>query len=219
MEIVRQTFDRLLKSVTIEEVERILDDIKVDKKHRMGDSAYPKLKFNITKEEIAELKEKGIVTENNLLSDIFNADTLTKLLYALSWKNGDLKKIKHIIEGITSGQKNEKENGLVFYQFGKYLTKEPGEPIIDQNVLRAFGVFKADGDIGKINKLKRLSVITKREKGLIEQYKLWLRTALKSELRDNENYSYYVDKVLFAVGKSIKRKGGEKDLQAATASN
>ena len=206
MEIITRTFEKLLTSKTIDEVERILDDLKVDMKYRMDDKVYPRLKFKITKQEIEELKEKGIITADNLLADLSDADPLTKLLYSVSWKNGDLKKVKHIIEGIVSGKQDEKENGLVFYQFGKYLTKKPGEPIIDQHVLRAFGVYKANGDKEKLDRLKRLSLITKKEKELIDQYKLWLRTDLRKELRDNDNYSYHVDKVLFAVGKSIKEK-------------
>ncbi|GCC53735.1 hypothetical protein SanaruYs_39840 [Chryseotalea sanaruensis] len=206
MEIVTRTFEKLLTSKTIDEVELILDDLKVDMKYRMDDKVYPRLKFKITKQEIEELKEKGIITADNLLADLSNADPLTKLLYSISWKNGDLKKVKHIIEGIVSGQQDEKENGLVFYQFGKYLTKKPGEPIIDQHVLRAFGAYKANGDKEKLDRLKRLSLITKKEKELIDQYKLWLQTDLTKELRDSDNYSYHVDKVLFAVGKSIKEK-------------
>src|SRR5690606_26379558 len=206
MEIITRTFEKLLTSKTIDEVERILDDLKVDMKYRMDDKVYPRLKFKITKQEIEELKEKKILTADNLLADLSDADPLTKLLYSVSWKNGDLKKVKHIIEGIVSGKQDEKENGLVFYQFGKYLTKKPGEPIIDQHVLRAFGVYKANGDKEKLDRLKRLSLITKKEKELIDQYKLWLRTDLRKELRDNDNYSYHVDKVLFAVGKSIKEK-------------
>jgi len=206
MEIITLTFEKLLTSKTVDEVERILDDLKVDMKYRMDDKVYPRLKFKITKQEIEELKEKGLITADNLLADIANADPLTKLLYSVSWKNGDLKKVKHIIEGIVSGQEDAKENGLVFYQFGKYLTKKPGEPIIDQHVLRAFGLFKANSDSDRVEKLKRLSLITKKEKELIDQYKLWLRTELTKELRGSENYSYHVDKVLFAVGKSVKEK-------------
>lgn len=206
MEIVRRTFEKLIKSKTVDEVDKILDDLEIGKKNRIDDKVYPRLKFKITKEEIEGLKEKGIITADNLLTEISNADTLTKLLYSVSWKNGDLIKIKHIIEGIISGQQEEKENGLVFYQFGKYLTKKPGEPIIDQHVLRAFGIFKANGDKDKIERLRRLSLISKKEKELIEQYKLWLRTDLTKELRDNIHYSYYVDKILFAVGKSVKEK-------------
>lgn len=173
-------------------------------KYRIDDKVYPPLKFKITKEEINNLKENGLITADNVLTDISNTDPLTKLLYSVLWKNGDLKKVKHIIEGIISGQANEKESGLVFYQFGKYLSKNLGEPIIDQHVLRAFGVYHANGDREKIERLKRLSVITRKEKELIDRYKLWLRTDLTKELRNNDNYSYHVDKILFAVGKSIK---------------
>jgi uncharacterized protein YggL (DUF469 family) len=204
--IVNQTFEKLQASKTIEEVDRILDDMNIHVKYRMDGKSYPQLKFKISKQEIEELKEKGKITVDNLLADISDADTLTKLLFSVLWKNGDLKKVRHIIEGIISDQQEEKDDALVFYQFGKYLTKEPGEPIIDQHVLRAFGIFKSNGDGEKINKLKRLSVITKKEKDLINQYKLWLTTELTQELRKNDNYSYHVDKVLFAVGKSIKEK-------------
>lgn len=117
-----------------------------------------------------------------------------------------MKKVKHIIEGIVSGQQDDKESGLVFYQFGKYLSRSPGEPIIDQHVLRAFGVYKAEADREKIDRSKGLTLITKKEKALIEEYKLWLRTDLTKELRANDDYAYHVDKVLFAVGKSIKGK-------------
>lgn len=205
MEIIERTFDKLHASRTIAQVEKIISDLGVEK-YQMDDENYPKIDFKISKEEIEELKDKGIIKRDNTLSNISYSDPLTNLLYSVLWKNGDLKKVKHIIEGIISGQQDEKENGLVFYQFGKYLTKKPGEPIIDQHVLRAFGIFKAKGDKDKIERLRRLSLITKKEKELIEQYKFWLRTDLTTELRDIDQYSYHVDKVLFAVGKSVKTK-------------
>lgn len=205
MEIVKQTFEKLHTSKSIEEVNKILDDLNIENKYRMKDEFYPQLKFKITKQEIEELKDKGVISVDNLLSDISNTDTLTKLLYSISWKNGDLKKVSHIIEGIIS-ERDEKDNGIVFHQFGKYLTKEPGEPIIDQHVLRAFGIFIANGDKDKIEKLKRFSVITKKEKDLIGIYKSWLTTDLTKELRENDDYSYHVDKVLFAIGKTIKER-------------
>src|SRR5690606_32497026 len=105
---------------------------------------------------------------------VSSADPLAKLLYSVLWKNGDLLKVKHIIEGIVSEEIDDKENGLVFYQFGKYLAKMPGEPIIDQHVLRAFGAYKANGDKEKLKRLKRLSLITIKEKKLIYEYKSWL---------------------------------------------
>ncbi|HCW07768.1 MAG TPA: hypothetical protein DGG95_10440 [Cytophagales bacterium] len=210
MDIVKQAFEKLHASKTIAEVEGIISELKVEK-YQMDPETYPKIEFKITKEEIEELKAKGIITKDNLIADIANSDTLTKLLYSVSWKNGDLKKVRHIIEGIISRKIEDKKDGLVFYQFGKYLTKRPGEPIIDQHVLRAFGIFKAKEDKDKIEKLKRLSLITEEEKGLIDQYKSWLQSEdLTKDLRNAENYSYYVDKVLFAVGKRVKERSKRK---------
>ena len=94
---------------------------------------------------------------------------------------------------------------MVFYQFGRYLTKEDGEPIVDQHVLRAFGIFKAKGNRKEVDRLRKLSIVTKKDHKLIEDYRHWLRTALTPELRRVDNYAYHVDKVLFALGKAVKK--------------
>jgi len=201
MDIVKTVFDKLENITSIEAIEPLFGGFE---KFRMNDSVYPQIQFKIEKKDIEDLIEKGIITKEKLLSKKIEGDALSKLLYAVLWKNGDLSKIKHIIEGILGENEEDKDNGLVFYQFGKFLTKEVGEPIIDQHVLRAFGIYKADGDKEKIKKLKKLSLITKEHKELIKEYKNWLQTGLKPELRAEENYSYEVDKLLFAVGKSVK---------------
>jgi hypothetical protein len=206
MDIVNQAFKKLLQAKTIDDVDRILDDLNVDKKYRIAEQLYPEIKFKITEKEILELKSKKIVSDENFVSNVPNSDALSKLLYALAWKNGDLLKLKHIIEGIIGGDEDTKENGLVFYQFGKHLSNESVEPIIDQNVLRAFGIYLANGDNSKIDRLKRLSLITKKEKKLIAEYKTWLKSDLTQELRDTPQYSNHVDKVLFALGKFVKNR-------------
>ena len=58
---------------------------------------------------------------------------------------GDLKKITHIIEGYNFWRR-WKGNGITFYQFGKYLSNKKAEPIIDQHIIRAFGIYEADDD-------------------------------------------------------------------------
>jgi len=52
--------------------------------------------------------------------------------------------LKHIISGIknTSEVGYKKNDGLVFYQFGKYLTKKNNEPIFDQHNFRAYAIYK-----------------------------------------------------------------------------
>lgn len=212
MEIIKSAFEKLLVSENIDNVNSILTDLQVDQKYQMDDQTYPHLEFKITEKEINELRREKILNDENLITDVSNQNTLTKLLYAVAWKNGDLKKIRHIVEGIESTNDDDKENALVFYQFGKYLTKKPGEPIIDQHVLRAYGIFKAleEKNELEVERLTKLSVVTKKEKGLIEGYKNWLKKDLHEGLRNCENYAYHVDKVLFAVGKKVKSENNKK---------
>lgn len=200
---VKDVFDKLTNASSIKDVKSLFSGFE---KFMMNDDVYPQIQFKIEKKDIEDLIEKGIITPEKSLSKKIEGDALSKLLYAVLWKNGDLSKVKHIIEGILDESEENKDNGLVFHQFGKYLTKKVGEPIIDQHVLRAFGIYKADGDEDKIKKLKKLSLITKKEKDLIKEYKKWLQTGFKPELRAEENYSYEVDKLLFAVGKSLKAR-------------
>jgi hypothetical protein len=53
------------------------------------------------------------------------------------WKNGDLKKLKHIANGIADAKETSDNynDAPVFYQFGKYLTDKENHPIIDQHVI------------------------------------------------------------------------------------
>jgi hypothetical protein len=208
MQIIRKAFKQLSKAKSIADVNNILTKLNVEEKYQMDDAKYPQIEFKITKDEIRELRNQGLLNESNLISNVSNQNTLTRLLYAIAWKNGDLKKIHHIVDGIESKEDDEKKNAFVFYQFGKYLTKQPGEPIIDQHVLRAYGIFKAlkKDDKREIERLTTLSEVTKKEKNLIEDYKNWLKEGLSDELRKYEDYTYHVDKVLFALGKKVKVK-------------
>ena len=128
------------------------------------------------------------------------------MLYSIVWKNGDLKKIKHIIKGISevNDSSSEQDDALVFYQFGKYLTKNTGQPIIDQHVIRAFAVYKST-DYNRVEELQRLETLKKTHKPLINDYINWLQgDELSDEIKAISDYSYYIDKLLFATGKSIK---------------
>ncbi|WP_187264469.1 hypothetical protein [Pontibacter beigongshangensis] len=208
--LVKEIFTKIEQANSIEQINNIVSETAELWKNRMDEISYPKIVYNITRSEIEELKKNNIITEDGKLSEEISSgelDPLTKLLYAIVWKNGDLKKVKHIIQGITSEQDDNKDDGLVFYQFGKYLTKTIGEPIIDQHVIRAFGVFSSMSNDSEIKRLRRLSIITKKEKAYIYAYKEWLNSSvLKEDLKNIKDYSYYIDKVLFAVGKTIKAK-------------
>ena len=206
---VTEVFEAINKSETIKDIEAITEKL-IPKKIRFDLISYPKIEFRITHQEINDLIESGILikseiqTEGYDLSDKItnSSDTLTKLLYSLVWKMGDLKKLRHIIQGIIDSDKinDNKEDALVLYYFGGYLTKTKGHPIIDQHVIRAFGVYKAT-DQEKIKSLLELQIINSKHKDIINQYIEWLDS---TEL--NRKYSYYLDKLLFATGKTIKRK-------------
>ena len=210
LDLVEYVFQTIKEAETIAQVENIFDHhiaVKM-KENRMDEETYPQLHFKITAEELIETN--FLTDENTFTKEISSLELppLTKLLYAICWKNGDLKKVKHIIQGITANHTDidDKNDGLVFYQFGKYLTKKDGEPIIDQHVLRAYAIFESDKSDYNIDRIRKKSIINKNDKTLIDSYKNWLATGLKTELRNNKDYCYYIDKLLFALGKTIKAK-------------
>lgn len=208
--ITNQVFDLIKKSKTTEDIDKILDTLNIPIKNRMKSDAYPQIKFKLEKSEIDTLINNDLIDKNTLTfhKNITEklTDPLTKLLYSTLWKNGDLKKIKHIIKGITkvNDNSNEQEEALVFYQFGKYLTKTPGQPIIDQHVIRAYAVYKSNDD-NDIETLRKLETLKKAHKTLINDYINWLQSdELNNELKAKADYTYFIDKVLFATGKTIK---------------
>ena len=210
-----EIFDLIKKAKTINDLEAIPDNLKIPKKNRMEILSYPQIKFKIKQEEIQSLIDNKTLDENlNFSTNITEklTDPLTKLLYATAWKNGDLKKIKHIIKGIkeVSADNNDQDEALVFYQFGKYLTKMQGQPIIDQHVIRAFSVYKTT-DNNTVEKLQKLETLNKTHKTQIAEYISWLQsTELTNEIKSLADYSYHIDKLLFATGKTIKFKKSRK---------
>lgn len=203
--LVHTTFAKILEAQTCAE----LQAIKINEGENFNETTYPKIKFSISKDEIEMLRIENVLDEDYYFSKDISSmikDPLTKILFATVWKNGDLQKIKHIIQGIVDqgSYKDEQESALVFYQFGKYLTKNPGEPIVDQHVIRAFAVYKCKEEQDLISLLK-ISVLNKNHKQHIVEYKKWLGSdKLKRELKSDPDYCYEIDKILFALGKAIK---------------
>jgi hypothetical protein len=153
------------------------------------------------------LMNNGLIDkEYNFINEKISkmTDPLSKLLYAMAWKNGDLKKIKHIIKGVLNEE--DPTEALVFQQFGRYLKLDSKEPIIDQHVIRAFAVYKLEAKSEQeIQELRKINSINKKHESFISSYKEWLKSEeLKESLRNLHDYSYYIDKLLFAAGKTIK---------------
>jgi signal recognition particle subunit SEC65 len=205
--LVSRVFDEIVKSSSIEELNQVLR--KFDSKYVMSEDKYPKIEFSIRKNEFEKLNDFSLNEDDTikLINDKVKDNTIAKLLYALAWKNGDLVKLQHIIKGIKNDGKidDEKEDGLVFYQFGKHLTKNNNEPIIDQHVLRAFAIYK-ENNLEKISKLQKMELINKSNMFLIKEYKTWLSDEISMNLKNENDSVYYIDKILFALGKTIKHK-------------
>ncbi|MRX45828.1 hypothetical protein [Pedobacter puniceum] len=206
-ELTSRIFREIESATSIDKLEHIknIEELKVN---RMKEEKYPPIKFEISYSEI----KKFLDNENNLLKDSsIITDPLAKILYALAWKNGDLQKIKHIVEGIRnidSYDEDMKNDGLVFYQFGKYLTKKNNEPIIDQHVIRAFAVRNAEKYKVDIDTLRRMSLLnSETHRGYIKDYKCWLISDdIQPSLKKEKDYIYHIDQILFALGKTIKLK-------------
>jgi len=201
---VNNLFQEIECSKSVEDLEKLLAQELAST--RMDLVTYPPLEFSISIEDISILRESGLIDKDgNLTHDrekLNERGALVKLLYAILWKQGDLKKVKHIVAGIEN--KDEKRSsGFVFHQFGRYLENEH-EPIVDQHVLRAFAIWKCDDEV-EIVRWRKKSLINGGDVQLINEYKNWLKSSsLTEELKKVQNYVYYIDQILFALGKMVK---------------
>jgi len=212
LKFIKKVFKSIERSKSIDDLNNILNFPEIPKKNIIKTDSYPKIEFSITENEIQQLIDNGFLDDElNFHKDITKKieNSLTKLFYATAWKNGDLKKMRHIIRGIMDAEKDkdEQDNALVFYQFGKYLTKTKGQPIIDQHVIRAFALYKEKEIDFNIEQIRKIESLEKKHKSIIKAFKKWLTSEnLTKELMKIKDYTYYIDKVLFAVGKTIKLK-------------
>lgn len=209
-ELVDEVFDRIANAKRIDQIRELINDDRI-KKNWVNTNNYPKITFKITSEDINDLKNEGKLTDDLLFANdlpLKIKDPLSKILYALAWKNGDLPKIKHILRGIIDADSDVRNNdeAVVFHQFGKYLTKRQGEPIIDQHVIRAFALYKTKKDNdAELKKNRKLDVLNKAHVNLIAEYKKWLLEDIDHSLKAaNMDYAYHIDLILFALGKTIK---------------
>ena len=158
-------------------------------------------------EFIAKLKNLDLSVNGTLQVNSEKLDNeISKLLYIMVWKQGDLKKFKGIIDGLTSDKGDiDLKKPFVFYQLGRHLAY--GEPMIDQHVVRAFKVFI---EVGKLHpkdfsntpsaKMDKNSFLVKsNKKALFENYINWVKImgSKHHEITD-------IDNIMFALGKYLK---------------
>lgn len=124
---------------------------------------------------------------------------LEKLLYSVLWKNGDLGKEVHIVEGVLStceGNDDARTAGIVFYQYGRHLADRK-EPIVDQHTILAFMLFqnlKSDDD--SITKIRKKDKVEMED---LVSYKKWMKSQRKSDIENQ----FHIDKVLFSLGGAL----------------
>jgi hypothetical protein len=211
VETLKSIFKELENAKTVEKLEEIKTkfEANIADKFKTDGKKYPRINFQILPKEISILNE---INENAVLEQSQMTTPLEKLMYAVLWKQGDLPKLKHIIDGINFSEtdnSNEPEIGLVFHQFGRFLADKK-EPIIDQHVLRAFGIFNTE-DKAKQDEFKKLELIEKKKHSdLISAYKEWLN---KHEFRNDPDKMFLIDRLLMSVGRAIKHR--KKDVNAA----
>ncbi|MFT6903649.1 MAG: hypothetical protein ACJAS1_000293 [Oleiphilaceae bacterium] len=201
--LVKKVFDRIKSAKSVSDFDNIVDDDPILQKNKFNSSKYPNLKINISTNDITKLKKLNILSDENKilpLTDSLDLSPLEKLLYSVLWKNGDLGKEKHIVEGVLASEDDDnssKERGLVFYQYGKHLAKRE-EPIVDQHTIRAFLLFKnIESEDSEITKIRKKDTLKNDE---LLNFITWIKS---SEIGGIDN-QFHIDKVLFSLGKAVK---------------
>jgi hypothetical protein len=190
--------------------EEVLKNVPGDK--------FPRMELRLTTEEIGQLKDIGVLDADLKLSPTLAKGQLDggkkmmtpleKLLYSVLWKNGDLGKERHIVEGVY-GNAQDQKSGIVFYEFGSYLQGR-NNFIMDQHTLRCFAIAACDGSENQLNQARRFELIN----GKNDQHQSWmsaykkfyerLEQRMPGSAAEAANYFYEVDRLFFGAGKLIK---------------
>ena len=208
MDHIQDVFTRIEKCNSLSDLENLIKNQDYNKENEKYEKKYEKNNLTISKEEIKSLQKSGIINEatNRLdMQKVADDQPLAKLLIALIWKNGDLSKVQHIIDGIMDESKSTSTQNLIFRQFGKSLAN-PGEPIVDQHVLRAFQLRSYQTEEEKIG-IQRKSVYRNTDEAHVSRYKVWFQKQL-NRIPENERHDFKqkLDHLLFVMGKRERVK-------------
>lgn len=201
---IQDVFRKIEQAKNVALLKAILKDSSLVNQYPL--EKYPRLPLYITNEDLEKLKTKSFLIGDSLAETISERieDPLAKILYALAWKNGDLQKIKHIVNGIsnTSNEIYAATDAIVFKQFGLHLANKQEEPIIDQHILRAFALYQ-NTNLSLETKIRKQTIF--KNWSLVEAYKLWLNK-LPIEVRKHPDGFYLIDQLLFSLRKYVKLK-------------
>lgn len=200
IQLVKSTFEKIKKAQSKSD----LQDIHQDSSFTFDEKKYPPLKFILSKEDVAEINQAVNPENDHFDIQPFLKDPISKLLYALVWKQGDLLKLKTLLAGVNGRDDLSQKQGAVFRQFGKHLV-DRNEPIVDQHVLRAFAIFQNSGDESKVSSIRKKEQF---EVDVINSYRKWFQENKLSE----EGSSKILDHILFGLGKTIKTSSTKKNV-------
>jgi hypothetical protein len=202
----KSLFAELEKCENLESLQGFLQASNLEQEVKAFYEKYPAFDFTLTPNDINALRNAGVITEINTLNpDKFPKDSLSKLLAAVLWKNGDIKKVQHLIDGIVGAQDDRSEYSLVFKQYGASLASS-AEPIVDQHVLRAFEIYCLETYLeAAVEKSRNKSLFKTKDRPLLNKYRAWFTQLLSTvPLSERSRYGEVIDKVIFIHGKAVK---------------
>ena len=188
--------DSIRESQTTDNLRSLLNTPELAN-YKMSQNKYPRLKISITKEQVESLIETGIIGETGEINydAISSQSALSQLLYSFLWKQGDIQKLKHIVNGFRN-EEPISDSGIVLHYFGKHLA-DNRNPIIDQHVIRAYAF---SFGLEEVNK----ETLSKKDKSNISAYIHWFKNELPLVIRESRENRYLVDQIMYALGKKIK---------------
>ena len=130
---------------------------------------------------------------------------LEKLFYATLWKNGDLSKISHIINGIKD--ESNISATVTFYHFGKFLAEPEENPIIDQHVIRAYKLVTTKDQIDDVvlKVIGKSGLLSPKDSDTCNNYIAWVKHQHVTCPHENRIRLFeVVDDVMFAFGRMIR---------------
>lgn len=200
---ISNIFDEIESATSVADLKKLIKSLNFEEELQSIENRYPKFSFKISGSDVKYLIEKRYLNQDHTINpDAVTAEIpLTKLLFSIVWKNGDLHKIQHIVDGITGENNSKSKHNLIFRQFGKYLSSD-NEPIIDQHVLRAYACYS---NSDKADYYRAKTVFRNTDEELAKGYTLWFKSQL-SRIPDNQRTEFagLIDRIVFNVGKKLR---------------
>lgn len=216
-EIATGVIECIQATETKDDLEERFDELEFSKeiRRKMQGPNYPRVSFRITEDDLAHLRELGIISSNGKdyrfsarLATGYKGETeslspLEKVLYAICWKNGDLGKERHILQGVL-GDTQAFADGPVFFEFGQYLAGR-NVFILDQHTVRAviLGTNPNNDIVEQVRELAQIKARDSSHSLWVLNYKKFFEHLLINSRRDDD-FFYLCDRILFGVGSLLK---------------